>query len=145
MRIGAIGTDAYSFYNSASRAASVSQADRIAAINGKESTAASNEREESVSAAIYQRDDYAGPTQTQLSTDNLYQKQKLSTAGTDSEKIADKLMDSLPKIFDDMKKVEVFDDRKTENTKPEKIVINENDPVAEDSKAAERVLENISF
>lgn len=106
MNIGSIGTSAYSFYNSASR---INNANAEAAARVQEAKdpreSKVSEQQEQKSAAIYQREDYTGPAQTQVAPESSYQKQMLSDPHFAMERMAGKLMDKLPQIFADMSKL----------------------------------------
>ncbi len=135
MNIGSIGTSAYSFYNSASR---VNNANLEAASKVQESKepreSKVNEQQEKPSAAIYQREDYTGPSQTQVAPESSYQKQMLSDPHFAMERMAGKLMDKLPQIFADMSKL--VTPASSENADAQaavsasKKVIAENDPAS---------------
>lgn len=106
MNIGSIGTSAYSFYNSASRinSANAEAAARVQEAKDPRESKVS-EQQEQKSAAIYQREDYTGPAQTQVAPESSYQKQMLSDPHFAMERMAGKLMDKLPQIFADMSKL----------------------------------------
>lgn len=124
MKVSGIGVntsaDSYSFYNSSSRvneAARLAKAQR-AELNQPQKTEDAEKTSEIKSKAIYQREDYTGPNETLVSSDNSFQKQQLSgeekkqtssiegtaadTSAKTMERLAGKLVDKLPRIFKDI-------------------------------------------
>lgn len=109
MKIGAIGSfDTYSFYNSVNR---ISPRESIDALDsskiqsskvGTSDAASSDASEKPASAAIYQREDYAGPSEAKVSVENNYHKQNIASRADDVSKLAGKLMDYMPKIMEDI-------------------------------------------
>lgn len=147
MNVGPIGSgyDSYSFYNSVSR---VDKAAQAAKATQKEEPSY-EKAQETASAAIYQRDDYSGPQETQVSTENSYQKRMLTEGGFGMDRIAGKLMGKLPQIFKDMMGIGAARDAASENSK---VVISENNPNASylerqamNAQQQDKQLENISL
>lgn len=150
MKVSGIGAnlnaDSYSFYNSSSR---VSEAARLAKVQKAEldqskKTEDAEKAAESKTKAIYQRDDYMGPNETLVSTDNNYQKQHLSgeekksansiegtaadTSSKAMERLAGKLADKLPRILKDIIGIGGDEAAKSDMAGNEgRVVISEND------------------
>lgn len=148
MKIGAIN-DTYSFYNSVNRispresmdAMRASKLQQSSKVDSSTNTESSDNTNSPVSSAIYQREDYAGPSEAKVSTDNSYHKQTITSRRDDIDKLASKLMDYMPQIMSDMN--DMF------NTAPnvsDKVVISENDNIQNNQNNIQNtMMENISL
>lgn len=111
MRIGNVAMSAYSFYDSASRANSINNASRVAQVQAPAEVNKNDDSKSEVvaSSAIYQREDYAGPKRTELSPELSYNKNRIDDSQFNINRMADKLMSSLPNIMKDMQNVPDMD------------------------------------
>jgi len=96
--------DSYSFYNSSSRVGSHNAVEQVEAASKVQNSSDDDisRQNQSESKAIYQREDYSGPKETQVSSDNNYQKQMIQSRTEFMDRLAGKLMDTLPRIFSDI-------------------------------------------
>lgn len=147
MNIGSIGNSPYSFYNSASRVNN--RAQELSAelrIRNSEVSKETEVKDSPSSAAIYQREDYKGPQKTEVSTDNLYQKQMISDPHFAMERLAGKLFDKLPQILGDMKNIPMDGSYADPvQAAPSKIVISENNADYLERQAQNAALQDISL
>lgn len=127
-----------SFYDASSRINGISRLSKVESVKDVEKTQVSSSSlniEES-------KNDYAGVKQTLVSPDNAYQKQMLEDKEFAMMRLAGKLMDKLPAILDDMKKVSDRVPEEINKTDTTRIIINENSHV-DYAGNAKQELENI--
>ncbi len=118
-----IGAGVPSFYNASSRINDINNVDEINRVS--QSNAAETKEQERNEASQYIAE-HGGVIQTRVSPENSFQKAMLDSPRARIEDMADKLVEKLPRIMEDMKKL-VPDE---EAAAPSKVVVNENNAAA---------------
>lgn len=136
MRIGA-GTGVPSFYNASSRINNIGSAEEINRVSaGSQAPGQQQERNE---ASQYIAE-HGGVIQTRVSPENAFQKAMLDSPRARIEDMADKLVDKMPRIMEDMRKL-VPDEEAAAKT-----IVNENNAAAVAEKnVMKNELENFSI
>lgn len=124
-----IGSGIPGFYNAASRLNGIDAARNISRVSDL-NTASQENREENKSQDYLSQ--HGGIIKTRVSPENAYQKAKLDNPREVVEDMADKLIDKLPQIMEDMKKLTVQEEAAAENRK---VVVNERNAAAVAEKA----------
>ena len=126
-----IGAGVPSFYNASSRINEIGNAGEINRVS--QDNAAQAKQQERNEASQYIAE-HGGVIQTRVSPENSFQKAMLDSPRARIEDMADKLIDRMPRILEDMKKL-VPDEQAQA---PSKVVVNENNAAA----VAERNAQN---